>query len=755
MQLFSVRGYSIKAILLLLLLGVLVPFLLVQAYSYYDHYQTVRNREFTANIEIARAAGSAFYAFTQGIVHQELALGMAATSLTPLSTEELARILMRCTRGFPAVQHFFWTDAHGRVQVASHPEGMQEDFTNATCFKRIVAGREWDIGDLKAGADAVGGSDAVFNVCRAIRDDEGTLLGVMVATVLADRLDLVLPVERMGDGGISLVDSQGVQVYQYPPEPYTWEQRSWLKNYSAIESAFMDVAETSTIVQSVSTGEDLLLGLTPIERMGWFATATRGRKEASGPVVATMSKNALWVVSLIAVGVVLSFALVRPIYASIAAMHRYVRAVGRGEPGPAQAAEGPMELRELTVAIDRMAEQVRLREKELRESEELFRSIVDNLTEGMIMESPTGRIVYMNPACLRMHGFSEEDAPLTLDEAVTAWETSDPEGKPIPPERWLHNRVLRGEQFQNVMLHIRRFDGRCDFYGSYNGVPILSPDGDVRFGLMTMRDETARVRAEQDLRRLNRTLEQTVRERTGMLAETIDELKNANQQLDQRARQLAALACELTMAEQRERKRLSNVLHDGLQPMLAILKMRLESFATRIDDQELRQMLVEFEQMLLEAIQISRSLSADLSPPALYEGGLCDGLAWLARRMRERFDFEVELSITERYAFPEDVKILVFESVRELLFNAVKHSKVKGARVQIQRQAGNEVTISVCDKGEGFDPARCTMTGEGCGGFGLFSIRERLGLIGGTMEIESGVGQGSCFTLRVPGVEVA
>src|SRR5690606_17980273 len=133
---------------------------------------------------------------------------------------------------------------------------------------------------------------------------------------------------------------------------------------------------------------------------------------------------------------------------------RYVRAVGRGEPSPAQAAEGPMELRELTVAIDRMAEQVRLREKELRESEELFRSIVDNLTEGMIMESPTGRIVYMNPACLRMHGFSEEDAPVTLDEAVTAWETSDPEGKPIPPERWLHNRVLRGEQFQNVMLHI-------------------------------------------------------------------------------------------------------------------------------------------------------------------------------------------------------------------------------------------------------------------------------------------------------------
>jgi CheY-like chemotaxis protein len=95
----------------------------------------------------------------------------------------------------------------------------------------------------------------------------------------------------------------------------------------------------------------------------------------------------------------------------------------------------------------------------------------------------------------------------------------------------------------------------------------------------------------------------------------------------------------------------------------------------------------------------------------------------------------------------EDVKLLLFESVRELLLNVVKHAKTHSARVSLSREDGRFLQIVVSDNGVGFEPARA---GAMEGGFGLFSIRERVGLIGGTFEVDSSPGKGARFTLRAP-----
>jgi signal transduction histidine kinase/CheY-like chemotaxis protein len=285
------------------------------------------------------------------------------------------------------------------------------------------------------------------------------------------------------------------------------------------------------------------------------------------------------------------------------------------------------------------------------------------------------------------------------------------------------------------------------------------------------RDITERQRAEEALRdsqaalrKANAELEQKVRERTATLAQLVDslqeeieerqraeeELRRANEQLNARAAQLRALAGELTMAEQRERKRMAQILHDHLQQQLASAKLQV-SCLDELDGEALTLAATQIEEILGESIRLSRSLTAELSPPILHEAGLAAGLEWLARWMAEKHGLKVELGVEKGLpAVAEDVKVLLFESTRELLFNAAKHARVGVVQVVLRQIEGKTLQVAVSDNGPGFDPAHMKAPGESGVGFGLLSIRERLALIGGRLEIDSAPGNGSRFCLTAP-----
>jgi DNA-binding NarL/FixJ family response regulator/signal transduction histidine kinase len=229
------------------------------------------------------------------------------------------------------------------------------------------------------------------------------------------------------------------------------------------------------------------------------------------------------------------------------------------------------------------------------------------------------------------------------------------------------------------------------------------------------------------------------------------ERDHARRVAEQRAEQLRALAAELVQAEQRERRRLAKVLHDHLQQLLVGAKFNVGALKAKVKtkmQQETTRILAE---TLDEAIKAARSLTAELSPPILHDRGLGPALEWLGRQMHEKHGLTVAVHADD-YAEPEaeEIRIFLFEAARELLFNAVKHAGIDHADVRLSRIEGDRIMLTVADDGAGFDPRRLDAVGGSEGGFGLFSIRERLGYLGGHMTVDSAPGRGTRFTLVTP-----
>jgi len=260
-------------------------------------------------------------------------------------------------------------------------------------------------------------------------------------------------------------------------------------------------------------------------------------------------------------------------------------------------------------------------------------------------------------------------------------------------------------------------------------------------------DEGDRALAQSNPAALNERLEEEVQARTTELNDTIDRLQAAMEELTHRADQLQRLTLELSQAEECERKRLAQFLHDDLQQTLAAAKFHLGILNGRIgSDKEAQDTLKQIKQMLKEAIEKSRSLSHELGPPVLYGGRLDAVFDWLAGQMESKHGMTVCVEICGGAdSDSEAVRSFLYRSAQEVLFNAAKHAQAREVKLRLQR-VRDELWLTISDKGRGFDVASLAETA----GFGLSTIRERAELLGGRMTIKSAPGRGSIFFVAVP-----
>jgi PAS domain S-box-containing protein len=371
-------------------------------------------------------------------------------------------------------------------------------------------------------------------------------------------------------------------------------------------------------------------------------------------------------------------------------------------------------------------------EEALKRSEVRWNAAIENFAQGAIIATEDEQIIYWNPAAREMHGIAGPDEFIEpLKKTPFTFELWTPDGgHKLELNEWPMRRIKRGGAVKNLEFRVRCPNQGWEKVFSYSGTMVETAAGE-RLIFLTCHDLTELRQAEEELGRLNENLEKLVQERT---------------------EKLRRLAIELTLVEQRERKQLGRILHDGLQQYLVAAKMQVNRLVSSVNDECVRQSASEIENLLGEAFQISRNLAAELSPPILQHAGLVAALEWLARWNYQKHGMKVILTNeSEDPNLAEDVKSLVFESVRELLLNVVKHSGVKEAKIRICRTQDNRLQVTVDDKGKGFNPVQVTACSIKDGsGFGMFSIRERIQLIGGEFEADSTPGKGAEFTMTVP-----
>jgi len=253
-----------------------------------------------------------------------------------------------------------------------------------------------------------------------------------------------------------------------------------------------------------------------------------------------------------------------------------------------------------------------------------------------------------------------------------------------------------------------------------------------------------RVRSKEHLQQLNVELEAS----NLLLEERVGE---RTLELQTRMHQLQNLAGQLNRAEEEERRRIAQVIHDHLQQLLVAARLAVDTLSIRTRGTPTEKSLKSLLDILSESIHVARSLTAELYPSVLHQEGLEAALKWLAGWYKQQHSLTVAVEVEPGGEPPStEVRIMLFRAVRELLFNVVKHAGIDSARLHLRSPGPGRVQIEVSDAGAGFDPAILRAGNGARVGLGLFSLQERMELFGGSLEVESRLGQGSRFTITAP-----
>ncbi len=343
----------------------------------------------------------------------------------------------------------------------------------------------------------------------------------------------------------------------------------------------------------------------------------------------------------------------------------------------------------------------------IRESEELFRSVFDGIQDVFFRTDAEGRVILVSPSVQQTTGYAAEEV---IGQPASRF-YADPAQRDI-----LLEELSQKDTVTDFEINLRHSDGTV--------IP-------TSVNSYIMKDDEGRVLGVE-----------------GVLRD-ITERKEAERQLHIYQQRLRALAMRLSSVEEEERRAIAAGLHDDISQTLALCKMRMAGLDESSPASAVASISGEVRGLLEEAISRTRSLTFRLSPPVLYELGFVAAVEWLAEQLEE--EHGVVFRIEQNSQLPpigDEVSILLFRAVRELLINVIKHAQTNTARVSIDRN-GDHVRVVVQDAGVGFDMAQLDSRGRPPG-FGLFNVRERLNYVGGVLQIESQPGAGTRVAMIVP-----
>jgi PAS domain S-box-containing protein len=355
-------------------------------------------------------------------------------------------------------------------------------------------------------------------------------------------------------------------------------------------------------------------------------------------------------------------------------------------------------------------------EEELRQSERLLQLVLDALPVGVLVMDASGDVILSNPASQRIWSGSIPRGRERYAESKGWWHAT---GKRVAPEEWASVRALaNGETSVNEVIDIEDFGGARKVIQN-SAVPI--------------RDANDRI--------------------TGAVVvnEDISDRKKAERELNDSYNQMRALTGRLMRAQDDERRRIAQMLHETTAQDLAALKMllaRLNRMSDRLSDNEQTALTASIA-LAEQSMTDIRTLSYLLHPPFLDEMGLLSALRWYAAGFAERSGIKVDLELPETFdRLPLDIETALFRIVQESLTNIHRHAGSETARIRLRRDA-ETLVMEIEDRGRGIPKASLERITAGEAGVGIAGMSERIEQLGGSFEISSR-DQGTTVCARLP-----
>lgn len=649
-------------------------------------------------------------------------------------------------------------DTSGKVLASTYPGGEGKDFSKRAGFAAALGGKI----DIQQPAFEKIGENYVMMISFPISEisehhiyatDHDEVLGVIMVAIKWSRIDAIVKATRIVvgekniDNHVILIDDKGLVLSCSDPNMVFTTNLIDLGMQSA---AKVVKGEDGHIIEANEHGKESFISYhsfhkyRTVPELGWSILVVRDPKLVFASVD-ILRRIMLWtlaiiVLVLIPVSIILSGRLSGPIHM----LSEAAKAFGEGDLSRRVDIRRSDEIGTLGVSFNLMAEQmekysksleglvkartveledanteliVRMEElwhidEALRQSEEKYRTLVENIDMYVTMVDVDHNILFVNSAQCKVFGKKPEELVgkkcywvFKKCDAVCGYCPGDLAMKTGKTETVETEGVLENGEHIPVQLMA------SPLYDHEN-----NPRGFIE------------------------------------IVENIAERKRVESELREYQEKLRSMASKLTLSEEHERRRIANGLHDSIIQPLAFIKMKLETLLKKEETGD--ELMASLRRMLEETsglMAMTRGFTFELSYPILYEFGLEAAMdEWLREEIREKHGLKTAFNDdSEDKPLEDDMRSFLFGAFRELLVNVIKHAEAKKINVAVSRE-GDKIAICVRDDGVGFDCAQRRPVLAKGSGFGLFGIRDRLEYLGGDFKIESEVGCGTVVVLRAP-----
>ena len=382
--------------------------------------------------------------------------------------------------------------------------------------------------------------------------------------------------------------------------------------------------------------------------------------------------------------------------------------------------------------IAELQQKAEVLEKELasRQEEQLFRLLVETVQDyAIFMLDPMGNVTSWNAGAKRIKQYAAQDI---IGKHFSCFypEEDKRNGKP----QWELTVAVQDGRFEDEGWRIRKDGSR--FWANVIITAVKDGSGKLVGFAKVTRDVTAKMEAQQALQK------------------EVAERREAQQQLHESERSLRELSLHLLATQDEERRRIGRDLHDSLGQYLAVLKMKLESIASVVgqEEEEVSEDVSQCIRLIEDSIKEVRTVSYLLYPPMLEELGLKSAIPWYLDGFSARSGIKAAFTADPHLArLPRDRELALFRVLQESLTNVHRHSGSKTVEVRLLMKDGMDI-LEIEDKGKGLSPQLLAQSGQdwtSALGVGVRGMNERMRQLGGTLELLSSEG-GTTVRAKMP-----